>query len=53
MFNYEPKEQKPSWWIDACTEAIKEALQKKIDSPEDIVAIGVSGQQHGMVTLDN
>lgn len=46
------REQQPHWWTDACDRAVTDAL----DSPElnrrDVVAISVSGQQHGFVPLD-
>ncbi len=46
------KEQDPQWWINACTKVIKEALNKGQVNPRQIKAIGVSGQQHGFVPLD-
>lgn len=46
------KEQDPLWWINACTESIQNALQKENLNPKHVLAIGVSGQQHGMVPLD-
>jgi xylulokinase len=46
------REQEPSWWIDACSKAIEDALSKKDIDPKDVCAIGVSGQQHGMVAMD-
>ena len=46
------KEQDPTVWIDALHETINQALHKaKIDS-RNVMAIGVSGQQHGLVPLD-
>jgi xylulokinase len=46
------KEQHPKTWVDATAKAIKAALKNaKADSGE-VVAIGVSGQQHGFVPLD-
>ncbi|MBD3288714.1 xylulokinase [candidate division KSB1 bacterium] len=47
------KEQEPHWWIAACEEAISKALKRKNLDPGKVVAIGVSGQQHGMVPLDS
>lgn len=43
------REQKPIWWITACTKALKQALSK-VDA-KAVRAMGVSGQQHGMVAL--
>ena len=45
------KEQEPSWWIEASTKAITKALEG-VGSSEDVKAIGVSGQQHGMTPLE-
>jgi D-xylulose kinase len=46
------REQEPQGWIDAATEAVAVALRIAGASPRDVRAIGVSGQQHGMVALD-
>jgi D-xylulose kinase len=46
------REQKPGWWIDACSTVIGELLKESNLSRDMICAIGVSGQQHGMVPLD-
>ncbi len=46
------KEQEPQWWIDACEQAINNALKQKNLDARKVSAIGVSGQQHGMVPLD-
>src|SRR3990172_7782969 len=46
------REQEPAWWIAAISEAIKSALKKGNLNPKEVKAIGVSGQQHGMVALD-
>jgi xylulokinase len=46
------REQDPSWWINACIKAMEDALSKKDINPKDVYAIGVSGQQHGMVAMD-
>lgn len=53
---YQPKngyaEQDPADWANAAVNTIKNVLQKsKIDS-SDIVGIGISGQMHGLVMLD-
>ncbi|MBS7657266.1 xylulokinase [Candidatus Bathyarchaeota archaeon] len=46
------KEQDPNVWIEALHETIIQSLRiAKID-PKNIKAIGVSGQQHGLVPLD-
>jgi xylulokinase len=46
------KEQDPTVWIDALHETMNQALHEaKIDS-RNVMAIGVSGQQHGLVPLD-
>ncbi|WP_020683192.1 xylulokinase [Marinobacterium rhizophilum] len=47
------REQEPSWWVDAFRRAYRMALaQAGIDS-RAIRAVGVSGQQHGLVALDS
>lgn len=48
------REQEPAWWIDALNAAMKEALKNL--GPEErkkISGIGVSGQQHGLVIMDD
>ncbi len=44
------REQEPQWWIDALKEAVAQALAGSRDLP--VIAVGVSGQQHGLVVLD-
>ena len=44
------REQEPLWWIDALRESVKQALAGNKDAK--VLAIGVSGQQHGLVVLD-
>ena len=44
------REQKPEWWIEAATKSLREVLKKV--NKQLIVGIGVSGQQHGCVPLD-
>jgi xylulokinase len=44
------REQEPSWWVEALRSSVKEALEASGRS--DVLALGVSGQQHGMVLLD-
>ena len=46
------KEQDPKAWIDATTTAIRAALKQASARAGEVVAIGVSGQQHGFVPLD-
>lgn len=46
------KEQHPQTWIDALIAAVSQAMQDADAKPDEVVAIGVSGQQHGFVPLD-
>ncbi|MEM3079286.1 MAG: xylulokinase [Thermoproteota archaeon] len=46
------KEQDPQVWINAFHKTVKEVLSKTKTDPRSIRAIGVSGQQHGFVPLD-
>jgi len=46
------KEQDPAVWIVALHETIKKALKEAEIDPKYVKAIGVSGQQHGLVPLD-
>jgi len=46
------KEQDPTVWIDALHETIVQSLHLGKIDPRNVRAIGVSGQQHGMVPLD-
>ncbi len=46
------REQHPDTWIDACRNVLEEVLAAVNVTPAEIRAIGVSGQQHGMVPLD-
>ena len=46
------REQEPKWWIEACSTVIGQLLKQSNVSRDLIRAIGVSGQQHGMVPLD-
>ena len=46
------REQHPHEWLDAFTEATHRALQQAGVDGQDILGIGVSGQQHGLVLLD-
>ena len=46
------KEQHPHTWRDATIKAIKGAVKQARAKTGEVVAIGVSGQQHGFVPLD-
>lgn len=46
------KEQHPHSWIEATASAIRQALRQAKAVAAEVVAIGVSGQQHGFVPLD-
>jgi xylulokinase len=43
------REQDPEWWIEALRIAVRDAMRAE---RFDIAGIGVSGQQHGLVCLD-
>src|SRR5437773_7575177 len=43
------REQDPAWWIDALRIAVRDAIRSE---RFEIGGIGVSGQQHGLVCLD-
>jgi xylulokinase len=45
-------EQDPAVWIKAAEKALAAALKQARIAPGKVVAIGVSGQQHGFVPLD-
>ena len=47
------REQHPDWWVAALQAATREALAGLSPGSVEVVGIGVSGQQHGMVTLDD
>ena len=47
------REQDPRIWIEACKSVLKEMLADSKTNPQDVQAIGVSGQQHGMIPLDS
>lgn len=47
------QEQHPKWWIQAFREAFQNALSGGAFQAMDIDAVGVSGQQHGLVVLDD
>ncbi len=44
------REQDPQWWVDALRSSVKAALAGS--NAAAIRALGVSGQQHGLVVLD-
>jgi xylulokinase len=46
------KEQDPAQWIRATTRAVQAALKAAKARASEVVAMGVSGQQHGFVPLD-
>ena len=46
-------EQNPAVWIDAVDKTIQDCLQQTGDRKDQIRAIGVSGQQHGLVVLNS
>ena len=53
---YQPQngwaEQKPSDWWNATLETIRQVLTASAVHPEEIAGIGISGQMHGLVMLD-
>ncbi len=46
------KEQDPQDWLDAAAEAIGRVLAAAPVDPGQVAAIGIAGQQHGLVPLD-
>lgn len=46
------REQEAAWWIDALIAAFDQAVRQADVDRQEIVALGVSGQQHGFVPLD-
>jgi len=46
------REQEPADWLQAFEQATAQALQQAGVSGREILGIGVSGQQHGLVLLD-
>ncbi|WP_434588985.1 xylulokinase [Pseudomonas sp. R4-83] len=47
------REQDPQQWLEAFALATRQALQAANVDGQDILGIGVSGQQHGLVLLDD
>ena len=45
-------QQNPADWWNAAVGSVKAVLEKAQAPAEDIMAIGLSGQMHGMVALD-
>jgi xylulokinase len=46
-------EQDPQTWIDALENALLKALKAAKINPSEILSLGVSGQQHGCVPLND
>lgn len=46
------KEQHPAAWLDAIKNGIQTVMAHAAISPAKIAAMGISGQQHGLVLLD-
>lgn len=46
------REQKVNWWTDAMLEAMETALAKANINRMEVKALAVSGQQHGLVVMD-
>ena len=47
------REQEPSWWIGAMVISVRAALEEANVDSGAVKAIGISGQQHGLVVLDS
>ncbi|MBB4266761.1 xylulokinase [Roseospira visakhapatnamensis] len=47
------REQDPRWWVEAAIAASRMAIQDSGVAGADIRAMAVSGQQHGLVVLDD
>lgn len=45
-------EQNPQDWVNALDDSVREVLARLGSRKNDVAAIGVSGQQHGLVVLD-
>lgn len=54
---YEPQngwaEQDPKDWAEAVLSTIKDVVEKSRVKPEEVAGIGLSGQMHGLVMLDD
>lgn len=44
------REQEPQWWVDALRTSVRDAVAQA--GQGDVKALSVSGQQHGLVVLD-
>ncbi len=44
------REQEPHWWVEALRTSVQQAMREAPKEP--VHALGVSGQQHGLVVLD-
>lgn len=51
------REQQPAWWIEALVASVQQAMAAGGAAgsamPPEVQAMGVSGQQHGLVVLDD
>ncbi len=47
------KEQDPATWMDATRKAVRAAVRSAAATAGEVVALAVSGQQHGFVPLDD
>lgn len=45
------REQDPAWWVEALKTSVQRALLT-VPKGQQVLAMGVSGQQHGLVVLD-
>ena len=45
-------EQDPQDWVTAAVETLRAVMEKSRVSAQDIAAVGISGQMHGLVMLD-
>jgi xylulokinase len=45
-------EQHPDLWWDGTSKSISKVIKESGISPDDVVAIGLTGQMHGLVLLD-
>ena len=47
------REQQPAWWVEALVASVQQAVAEVgSGSLPDVHALGVSGQQHGLVVMD-
>src|SRR5689334_6307115 len=45
-------EQDPQEWWSGVTKSIREVLRSAGSGPDDVAAVGLTGQMHGLVLLD-